>query len=63
VLNLFDADSGGRQAIPDGLRGKTRAVFATIETLFLDRRQEHTIPDDGRSSIPVIRIDAKNVHD
>jgi len=50
------------QAIADGRRRKTSRVFDAVETLFLDGGNQAAIADDCGGSVPVIGVDAKNVH-
>src|SRR4051794_3158376 len=48
------------QAELHALYRQARPVFDSIETLLLDRRDELSVPDDGRRRIAVPGVDAEN---
>src|ERR1039457_3618511 len=62
VINIFDGQSGFRQAVPDGVWGEARRVLHTIEPLFLYSSYQPAITNKCRRRISVISVNSKNVH-
>ena len=58
MLQIRSLDAPGFQAPPDGLGGKSRPMFDPVEALFFDSRNELSINDKGRRSVPVKSVDS-----
>src|SRR5712692_8165697 len=62
VLDGFDPDSRSLQAILNRLCRKAGAVLHAIEALFLDSGDNSAVFDQRGRRVPVISVNAENVH-
>jgi hypothetical protein len=57
VIDAANVNAGGFETILDGFGWKSSAVFEAIESFFFNGSDNFSVTDDGRSRVPVIRID------
>jgi len=62
VVDVLQSKAGFSQAISNRSRRKSRRVLHAIEALFFHRRHQRAIAHHGRRRVPVIRINAQNIH-
>jgi len=62
MIDFLQLEACFLQAIPNRLRRESRCVFHSIEALFLHSGNEPAVAHDGRRRVPVVRIDAQNIH-
>src|SRR5437588_2682015 len=62
LMDVGECEARFLKAITDRLRGKSRRVLHAVEAFFLDRSDEPAVRDNRRRSVPVVRIDPKNIH-
>ena len=62
VIDLGDRHSGLLQAVSNRSGRKARGILDAIEALLLGRGHELTVADDCGRSVPMVSIDAEDVH-
>ncbi len=62
VVELLGHQPRLLQAVPDGVKGKGGVVLDSGESLLLGRRDELPVRDEGRRGVPVVGVDAEDVH-
>ena len=62
VLDVFDADTGGIEAITNRLCWKPGAVFLAIESFLFDCRDQVAVANYRRRRVAVICVESKNVY-
>ena len=62
VIDFRELQSGNVEAITDGRRRKTSGVLDAVEAFLLHGGNKLSVADHGSRSIPVIRINAQNIH-
>src|SRR5438552_14886502 len=62
VVNLGNRDAGLTKAVTHRVGRKSRGVLDAIEALLLGRGHELTVADDGGRGVPMVGVDAEDVH-
>ena len=62
MLDVFNADTGGIEAITNRLRWKPGAVFLTIESFFFSGGDQMAVANYRRRRVAVICVESKNIH-
>ncbi len=62
VLNLFDPDTGGVEAVANGLGGKSRAMLDPVESFLFNRGEQLSVFDERSRRVTVICVYSENVH-